>query len=63
MAGIVAVGLRQAGTHIVARDTGADLPRTQLESLVCLADLCTVSCRWVDAELEDGWGDYDVAVM
>jgi hypothetical protein len=40
--GIVAVGLQRAVAHIVARDTGADLPRTQLEPLVCLADLVTV---------------------
>ena len=40
--GIVAVGLQRAVSHIVARDTGADLPRTQLEPLVELADLATV---------------------
>ena len=40
--GIVVVWLQRAVAHIVARDTGADLPRTQLEPLVNLADLATV---------------------
>ena len=40
--GIVAVGLQRAVAHIVARDTGADLPRTHLEPLVEVADLATV---------------------
>ena len=40
--GIVAVGLQRAVAHIVARDTGADLARTQLEPVVELADLATV---------------------
>jgi len=37
--GIVSIGLQRAVAHIVARDTGADLPRTQLEQPVCLAYL------------------------
>ena len=41
LSGIVSIGLQRAVAHIVARDTGADLPRTQLEPLVCLADLAT----------------------
>ena len=40
--GVVGVGLQRAVAHIVARDTGADLPRTQLEPLVHLADLATI---------------------
>ena len=39
--GIVSVGLQRAVAHIVARDTGADLARTQLEPLAFLADLAT----------------------
>ena len=40
---IVAVGLQRAVAHIVARDTGADLARTQLEPVVELADLATIN--------------------
>ena len=40
--GVVAVGLQRAVAHIVARDTGVDLARTQLGPGAELADLAMV---------------------
>ena len=40
--GIVGVGLQRAVAHIVSRDIGADLPRTQLEPGLHVADLVQI---------------------
>ena len=41
-AGILAIGLQRGVAHIVANDFGADLVRTQLEPVICLADVASV---------------------